>query len=81
MTISKVAEMRQVMQNADWLFTPEEVEAAINRLAVSITERLKDANPLVLCVMHGGLITTGRVLPKLLFPLECGYLHATRYGY
>jgi len=81
MTISKVAEMRQVMQDADCLFTPEEVEAAIERLAAAITGRLERANPLVLCVMHGGLITAGRVLPKLLFPLECGYLHATRYGH
>jgi len=81
MTISKVAEMRQVMQDADCIFTPEEVEAAIERLAASITGRLEEANPLVLCVMHGGLVTSGRVLPKLLFPLECGYLHVTRYGH
>ncbi len=74
-------EIRQVMKEADCLFTAEEVEAAIDRLAASITVRLEEANPLVLCVMHGGLITTGRVLPKLHFPLECGYLHATRYGH
>jgi hypoxanthine phosphoribosyltransferase len=30
--------------------------------------------------MQGGLTVTGRLLPKLAFPLECGYLHATRYG-
>jgi hypoxanthine phosphoribosyltransferase len=81
MTISKVTEMRQVMLDADCIFTPEEVEAAIERMAIAITERLEEANPLVLCVMHGGLITAGRLLPRLLFPLECGYIHATRYGH
>jgi hypoxanthine phosphoribosyltransferase len=69
------------MRHADCLFSPEEVEAAICRLAAAITARLEAADPLVLCVMHGGLITTGRVLPKLHFPLECGYVHATRYGH
>jgi len=30
--------------------------------------------------MNGGLIFSGRLLPKLPFPLETSYLHATRYG-
>lgn len=75
------AEMRLLLQHADCIFTPEQVEDAFNRLAAAITARLEQADPLVLCIMHGGLITTGRLLPKLPFPLECGYLHATRYGH
>ena len=30
-------------------------------------------------VMTGGLILAGRLLPKLIFPLQVDYLHATRY--
>ena len=81
MNDSTMEEMKLVMRNADCLFSPEEVEAALCRMAAAITARLEDADPLVLCIMHGGLITAGRVLPKLHFPLECGYLHATRYGH
>ena len=29
--------------------------------------------------MNGGLIFSGKLLPKLNFPLELSYLHATRY--
>jgi len=78
---SLIPEIMKVMAEADCIFTPAEVTAALERLAAAITARLAAANPLVLCVMHGGLITTGQLLPRLKFPLESGYLHATRYGH
>jgi len=74
-------EIKQVFAEADCLFPPAEVEAALDRMAGAITERLAGTDPVVLCVMHGGLIVTGRLLPRLAFPLEAGYLHATRYGH
>ncbi|WP_298434136.1 hypoxanthine-guanine phosphoribosyltransferase [Geobacter sp.] len=74
-------EVRQVMNEADCLFTGDEVEVALDRLAGEISARLADRNPLVLCVMYGGLVVTGKLLPKLPFPLEVEYLHATRYGH
>ncbi len=76
-----MSEIEQVLAEADLLFTPDEVESALDRMAAAITERLAGSDPVVLCVMHGGLIVTGRLLPKLSFPLESGYLHATRYGH
>ena len=74
-------EIERIYAEADCLFTAEEVAAALDRMASAITARLATANPVVLCVMHGGLIVTGRLLPRLLFPLETGYLHASRYGH
>jgi hypoxanthine phosphoribosyltransferase len=74
-------EIRNVYQEADLLFSESEVEAAIDRMAGEITARLADAHPIVFCVMNGGLIVTGRLLPRLVFPLEAEYLHATRYGH
>src|SRR6266581_2877438 len=74
-------EIERVYAEADCLFTAEELATALVRMASAITSRLAAANPVVLCVMHGGLIVTGRLLPRLLFPLETGYLHATRYGH
>jgi hypoxanthine phosphoribosyltransferase len=35
----------------------------------------------LLCVMNGGLIFTGQLLTRLVFPLEIDYVHATRYGH
>ena len=36
-------------------------------------------NPVIFCVMNGGHIVTGQLLPLLPFSLETGYC-ATRYG-
>lgn len=64
---------------ADELHSTNNVSAALDRMAVDITAQLKDSNPLVLCVMIGGLITTGQLLTRLTFPLQVDYIHATRY--
>lgn len=74
-----VAEMNQVLAEADCLVSEQEVHAAITRMADAITDRLKDQNPLLFCVMNGGLILTGQLLPQLKFPVQAEYLHATRY--
>jgi len=55
------------------------VGRAIERVAAEVTARLADANPLVLSVMGGAVVFTGRLLPLLPFPLELDYLHVTRY--
>lgn len=72
-------QVEQVYREADCLHSNVEVEAAIARLGSEISARLRDANPLVLCVLTGGLIPMGKLLPHLEFPLQIDYLHATRY--
>jgi hypoxanthine phosphoribosyltransferase len=74
-------EIRRAMAEADCLATPKQVSAALDRMAGEITRELADANPLVYCVMNGGLVIAGRLLARLDFPLELAYLHATRYGH
>lgn len=48
-------------------------------MAQAINKRLHDSNPLCLCVMTGGIIPTGQLLPRLDFPLELDYIHLNRY--
>jgi len=72
---------KTVLAEADLLVTDSEVEAAIARMALEITDQLKDADPVLICVMNGGLIFTGRLLTRLVFPLEVDFVHATRYGH
>ncbi|VXD02630.1 Hypoxanthine-guanine phosphoribosyltransferase [Pseudomonas sp. 8Z] len=74
-----LAHIRQVMAQADCLFTEAQVEAAIDQVAARINADLAERNPVVFCVMNGGLIFSGKLLTKLNFPLEASYLHATRY--
>ena len=69
----------QALQDADCLFTNSEVQAALDKMAQTMTTQLKDRNPLVLCVMTGGIIPAGHLLTRLNFPLQIDYIHATRY--
>jgi hypoxanthine phosphoribosyltransferase len=75
------AETHAIFAEADLLVGEPEVTAAIVRMAREITGQLKDSNPVLLCVMNGGLIFTGQLLTRLVFPLEVDYVHATRYGH
>src|SRR6185369_12301607 len=77
----KIKEVSNVLAHADLLVTQSEVEAAISRMAQEITDSLKEANPILICVMNGGLIFAGQLLTGLVFPLEVDYVHATRYGH
>ena len=71
--------IKQVMAEADCLFTAQQVEAAMDTMAESINQQLAESNPIVYSVMNGGLIIAGQLVTRLNFPMEVGYLHATRY--
>ncbi|HID50364.1 MAG TPA: hypoxanthine-guanine phosphoribosyltransferase [Chromatiales bacterium] len=73
-------QIRQVLAEADCLYREAEVERELDRLAREITARHADSNPIMLCVMTGGLIPAGHLLTRLSFPLEVDYIHATRYA-
>ena len=68
-----------VLREAELLCPPEQVEAALDRLAAAIAAELEGRDPLVLVVMNGAFVTAARLLSRLQFPLRVGYLHATRY--
>jgi len=76
-----IAEINSVLTDADLLATQAEVEAAISRMAEEITAQLRETDPILICVMNGGLIFSGQLLTRLPFPLEVDYVHATRYGH
>lgn len=71
--------IKQVLAKADQLYSAAEVQQAVDVMAKEIETKLQDTNPLVLCVMVGGLIPGGWLLSRLNFPLNMDYIHATRY--
>lgn len=71
--------IQDVSSKATCLHTKQEIEKELDRMSVEIHDRLQNSNPVFLCVMIGGLVLTGNLLPRLDFPLELNYVHATRY--
>ena len=72
-------EASAVLETADRLYTSGEVEAALDRLGGALADRVGDRNPVMLCLMTGGLVVAGHLLTRLPFPLSVDYVHVTRY--
>jgi len=68
------------LENSDLIASAAEVQAATDRVAREIERRLAETYPLVLAVMGGAVVFAGQILPKLRFPLDFDYIHASRYG-
>lgn len=71
---------RSILREAEPLFSEQEVQAALQRVAADINEHLADTHPLVLAVMGGAVVFAGQLLPLLTFPLDFDYVHVSRYG-
>ena len=65
--------------NCTLVFDNTEINSALERLAGKLNQQLKNETPVVLCVMQGGLIFSGHLIPRLRCMLEIDYIHATRY--
>jgi len=72
-------EISQIMSSADLLHSEIEVESAITRMALEISEELRETNPIVLCVLNGGIVVSGKLLTHLNFPLTIDSVNASRY--
>jgi hypoxanthine phosphoribosyltransferase len=70
----------KMLDEAELVCSAEEVEQAIEGIGRAVSAELREAYPLVLCVMNGALFFCARLLPLLRFPLHFDYIHASRYG-
>ena len=78
--MTEIQNARDILASADLIHSEETVATAVSRVAAEITAKLSETNPLLLCVMSGGVPFAGHLMTQLEFPLEFDYLHVTRYG-
>ena len=74
-----IKSIKSIEAESDCLCDSKKLNSVLDELAKKITVDLKEKNPLVLCVMTGGIIPTGHLMTRLNFPLQIDYIHATRY--
>lgn len=74
-----IKEVNKVREKAECLFTKEEVGSAIESIATKITQDYQELNPIVMCIMNGGLIFCGELILHLPILLELDYAHTSRY--
>ena len=78
--MTDIQEAKDILAGAELVYPAETVATAVTRVAAEITEKLGESNPLLLCVMSGGVPFAGQLMTQLHFPLDFDYMHVTRYG-
>ena len=69
----------EILQQSELIYSAASISEAVDRLAAEITAALSDTELLALCVMGGGVVFAGQLLPKLPFPLQFDYVQVSRY--
>lgn len=62
------------------VFSNTEIIRAVELLAEKLNRQFTGETLVVLCVMQGGLIFSGHLIPKLRCMLEIDYIHVSRYN-
>lgn len=78
MELSK--QLKEVHENAECIYTKQQVDAALDNMAQAMSIKLRNSNPVFLCVLVGGIVPLGNLLPRLDFQLELNYIHISSYG-
>jgi hypoxanthine phosphoribosyltransferase len=72
-------EIKQVAATADLLYSEAEIESALDNMAAQINQALAERDPLLLCVMNGGIVVAGKLITRLTMPLTIDAINASRY--
>jgi len=73
-------DIKDIQARAKCLYDMHDIESALTKIAIEMKERLDGKKPILLCLVLGGIVPFGNLLPRLDFPLEIDYIHITRYG-
>jgi hypoxanthine phosphoribosyltransferase len=70
---------RVLLENSSLVASKEQVEAAIEKLAMAVNAYYGDREIVLLIVMTGGVMPAAWLAAKLKMPLRMDFVHATRY--
>ena len=71
--------IKQLISDSKKIYSYEEILHAINDIASNCNRKVNNEHITLLPVMKGALPFAGHIIPKLNFPLDLDYLHASRY--
>jgi hypoxanthine phosphoribosyltransferase len=79
MKTKEAQSLQSLLARSDCLYDFAAINAALDKMASEITEKLASSYPILLTVMTGALIPSGHLVTRLPFALEMDYIHVTRY--
>lgn len=72
--------MIEVVDRSRLVHDEATVRTAIDQLALRLDLALRFHNPLLICVLQGGVYLAGQLLARLRFPMQQATVQVTRYG-
>lgn len=79
MSAADIGELQRVRESAEVVFNRAQIETALDSMANAIARDVSDQDPVLLCIMNGGVVLAGELLTRLQFPLRLDYAHVSRY--
>jgi len=74
-----LVEINRVWQDAELIASEAVLEPIISAMATRIAEEYADKNPVVLCVMNGGMIFCAKLVLQMQIPMQLDYVQTSRY--
>ena len=72
-------ELQEIKDNADLVFSASQIKAAVEKMAFELESKIRDKNPILLCVMNGGITITADLLRCMDCDVRFDYLQVARY--
>lgn len=72
--------MKEIYEKSTCIYTKAEVDAALDKMAQAMSDKLRDTDPVFLCILLGGIVPLGNLLPRLDFQMEINYIHVSSYA-
>ena len=72
--------LQRFLNSSRLLYSYDEIQSAINNIAIQINNDLAGESVILLCVMKGAIPFTSALMQQLNLPMQLDYVHATRYG-
>lgn len=61
------------------LYSRKQIDSALHQLAGALNRYCEGGEWLVICILNGGLVFTGQLLPRLLFAVQQDFIRISRY--
>lgn len=72
--------LAEIHNRATCLYSKQSVDTALDGMAQTMSKRLVNSDPVFLCILIGGIVPLGNLLPRLDFQLEINYIHVSSFN-
>ena len=73
------AELQQIKQNSDLIYSQEQIAVAVEKMASLLEAKIDNKNAILICVMNGGITLSADLSRKLACDVRFDYLQVARY--